>query len=206
MPTSAARANTISRWAPACRGDQELSRGTRHLAGADAHRQLWQGAPVAVCNDISCWSQNRRAVTVLTAANPKLAYNAKSRGFPRLFLCAWQQSNFRPTRRAKHLRQFWPERFSLPRFTRSLLLLGRAAVSRLCSKRRTCIFAGHRARAVSLLWAASAGPKSTITGHRGASRTRPGFRFASITWKASCARSPASSSRRSSRSASCRSS
>ncbi len=25
--------------------------------------------PVAVCNDISCWSQNRRAVTVLTGGN-----------------------------------------------------------------------------------------------------------------------------------------
>ena len=25
--------------------------------------------PVAVCNDISCWSQNRRAVTVLGGAN-----------------------------------------------------------------------------------------------------------------------------------------
>ncbi len=25
--------------------------------------------PVAVCNDISCWSQNRRAVTVLSAGN-----------------------------------------------------------------------------------------------------------------------------------------
>jgi peptidoglycan-associated lipoprotein len=24
--------------------------------------------PVAVCNDISCWSQNRRAVTVLNSA------------------------------------------------------------------------------------------------------------------------------------------
>ncbi|HEY3720855.1 MAG TPA: peptidoglycan-associated lipoprotein, partial [Roseiarcus sp.] len=24
--------------------------------------------PVAVCNDISCWSQNRRAVTVLAGA------------------------------------------------------------------------------------------------------------------------------------------
>jgi peptidoglycan-associated lipoprotein len=24
--------------------------------------------PVAVCNDISCWSQNRRAVTVLNGA------------------------------------------------------------------------------------------------------------------------------------------
>ncbi|HET9584250.1 MAG TPA: peptidoglycan-associated lipoprotein, partial [Bradyrhizobium sp.] len=23
--------------------------------------------PVAICNDISCWSQNRRAVTVLNA-------------------------------------------------------------------------------------------------------------------------------------------
>jgi len=25
--------------------------------------------PVALCNDISCWSQNRRAVTVLTASS-----------------------------------------------------------------------------------------------------------------------------------------
>ena len=25
--------------------------------------------PVAVCNDISCWSQNRRAVTVLSGGN-----------------------------------------------------------------------------------------------------------------------------------------
>jgi peptidoglycan-associated lipoprotein len=25
--------------------------------------------PVAVCNDISCWSQNRRAVTVLNATS-----------------------------------------------------------------------------------------------------------------------------------------
>ena len=25
----------------------------------------WKERPVAVCNDISCWSQNRRAVTVL---------------------------------------------------------------------------------------------------------------------------------------------
>jgi len=27
-----------------------------------------KGRPVAVCNDISCWSQNRRAVTVLNGA------------------------------------------------------------------------------------------------------------------------------------------
>ena len=25
--------------------------------------------PVAVCNDISCWSQNRRSVTVLNASS-----------------------------------------------------------------------------------------------------------------------------------------
>jgi peptidoglycan-associated lipoprotein len=25
--------------------------------------------PVAVCNDISCWSQNRRVVTVLNASS-----------------------------------------------------------------------------------------------------------------------------------------
>jgi peptidoglycan-associated lipoprotein len=39
--------------------------------GVDASRIDWKSygkeRPVAVCNDISCWSQNRRAVTVLVA-------------------------------------------------------------------------------------------------------------------------------------------
>ena len=35
--------------------------------------------PVAVCNDISCWSQNRRAVTVLNAEFLKPRYHRHSR-------------------------------------------------------------------------------------------------------------------------------
>jgi peptidoglycan-associated lipoprotein len=39
--------------------------------GIDAHRMrtisYGKERPVAVCNDISCWSQNRRAVTVINA-------------------------------------------------------------------------------------------------------------------------------------------
>ena len=39
--------------------------------GVDANRITWKSygkeRPVAVCNNISCWSQNRRAVTVLVA-------------------------------------------------------------------------------------------------------------------------------------------
>ena len=41
----------------------------RHRSEPDAHHLLRQGTPVAVCNDISCWSQNRRAVTVLNASS-----------------------------------------------------------------------------------------------------------------------------------------
>ncbi|WP_374114619.1 peptidoglycan-associated lipoprotein Pal [Ancylobacter mangrovi] len=41
--------------------------------GVDANRMrtisYGKERPVAVCNDISCWSQNRRAVTVLNATN-----------------------------------------------------------------------------------------------------------------------------------------
>ena len=46
--------------------DYMLSRGI----GANRMRTVSYGKerPVAVCNDISCWSQNRRAVTVLDGA------------------------------------------------------------------------------------------------------------------------------------------
>src|SRR5262249_58931750 len=41
--------------------------------GIDSHRMrtisYGKERPVAVCNDISCWSQNRRAVTVLNGSN-----------------------------------------------------------------------------------------------------------------------------------------
>src|SRR5262245_15147813 len=41
--------------------------------GIEAHRMrtisYGKERPVAVCNDISCWSQNRRAVTVLNASS-----------------------------------------------------------------------------------------------------------------------------------------
>ena len=35
--------------------------------------------PVAVCDDISCWSQNRRAVTVLNGAAGQLRKACKPR-------------------------------------------------------------------------------------------------------------------------------
>ena len=41
--------------------------------GIESHRMrtisYGKERPVAVCNDISCWSQNRRAVTVLNASS-----------------------------------------------------------------------------------------------------------------------------------------
>jgi peptidoglycan-associated lipoprotein len=41
--------------------------------GVESHRMrtisFGKERPVAVCNDISCWSQNRRAVTVLSASS-----------------------------------------------------------------------------------------------------------------------------------------
>jgi peptidoglycan-associated lipoprotein len=42
-----------------------ISRGVE--AGRITSRSFGKERPVAVCNDISCWSQNRRAVTVLVA-------------------------------------------------------------------------------------------------------------------------------------------
>ncbi len=44
---------------------------TSHGIDASRMRTISYGKerPVAVCNDISCWSQNRRAVTVLTASS-----------------------------------------------------------------------------------------------------------------------------------------
>ncbi len=42
----------------------------RHpAAAACAPMSYGKERPVAVCNDISCWSQNRRAVTVLGATS-----------------------------------------------------------------------------------------------------------------------------------------
>ena len=39
----------------------------RHRCEPHAHLSYGKERPVAVCNDIPCWSQNRRAVTVLNA-------------------------------------------------------------------------------------------------------------------------------------------
>ena len=69
-PTSAARANTTSRsahGAPSRSAPILASRGIE----ASRMRTISYGKerPVAVCNDISCWSQNRRAVTVLNASS-----------------------------------------------------------------------------------------------------------------------------------------
>ena len=66
MPTSAAPANTTSRSAPAAPPACTNYLASRGISPARI-RTISYGKerPVAVCNDISCWSQNRRAVTVL---------------------------------------------------------------------------------------------------------------------------------------------
>ena len=66
MRTNAAPANIISRSAPAAPRSTKnylISRGV----AASRIKTISYGKerPVAVCDDISCWSQNRRAVTVL---------------------------------------------------------------------------------------------------------------------------------------------
>jgi len=54
------------------RGSTRVERSPVCL-GVDAARlktiSYGKERPVAVCNDISCWSQNRRAVTVLGASS-----------------------------------------------------------------------------------------------------------------------------------------
>ncbi len=81
MPTSAAPANTTSRSAPAAlrrRADYLVSRGVP----GNRMRTISYGKekPVAFGDDISCWSQNRRAVTV--SAAPAADYSA-TRGIRR---------------------------------------------------------------------------------------------------------------------------
>ena len=69
MPTSAARANTIWRSAPAAPPPPATS-WSRAASPRNRLKTISYGKerPVAVCDDISCWSQNRRAVTVLGGA------------------------------------------------------------------------------------------------------------------------------------------
>ena len=70
MPTSAARANTISRSAPVAR---RRCANISRRAGCQPQRMrtisYGKERPVAVCDDISCWSQNRRVVTVLNVSS-----------------------------------------------------------------------------------------------------------------------------------------
>ena len=47
--------------------DYLIARGIE--AGRMGTRSFGKERPVATCNDISCWSQNRRAVTVLNASS-----------------------------------------------------------------------------------------------------------------------------------------
>jgi peptidoglycan-associated lipoprotein len=70
MPTSAAPVSTIS---PSGH-DAPRRCGTTSPHAASSRRGCGRSPtakerPVAVCNDISCWSQNRRAVTVLNASS-----------------------------------------------------------------------------------------------------------------------------------------
>ena len=69
MPTSAARANTTWRSAPAAPPPPATILVARGVA-ANRLKTISYGKerPVAVCDDISCWSQNRRAVTALNGA------------------------------------------------------------------------------------------------------------------------------------------
>ena len=69
MPTSAARANTTSPSAPGA-PPSSASYLIAHGIAPNRMRTISYGKerPVAVCDDISCWSQNRRAVTVITNA------------------------------------------------------------------------------------------------------------------------------------------
>jgi peptidoglycan-associated lipoprotein len=53
---------------PPRRRDPRLPDRPRRRRQPHEDHLLRQGAPVAVCDDISCWSQNRRAVTVLNGA------------------------------------------------------------------------------------------------------------------------------------------
>ena len=69
MPTNAAPANTTLRSAHAV----PLPPATISLRAAFRPARMktisyGKEQPVAVCDDISCWSQNRRAVTVLGGA------------------------------------------------------------------------------------------------------------------------------------------
>ena len=69
-PTSAAPANTTSRSAPAApRTSATIWRRAASSPGRMRTVSYGKERPVAVCNDISCWSQNRRAVTVLGATS-----------------------------------------------------------------------------------------------------------------------------------------
>ena len=74
MPTSAAHANTTSAQRKARRNGQDflISQGVdpRRLRTVPYGKER----PVAVCDNISCWSQNRRAVTVLNGGGA-VAYN-----------------------------------------------------------------------------------------------------------------------------------
>ncbi len=69
MPTSAARANTTLRSAPAAPPPAAtflISRGVE--ASRLRTTSFGKERPVAVCDAESCWSQNRRSVTVLQGA------------------------------------------------------------------------------------------------------------------------------------------
>ena len=73
-PTSAARANTISRSARAApRRCTTISPPRASPPSRMRTISYGKERPVAVCDDISCWSQNRRAVTVLNGAPEQLS-------------------------------------------------------------------------------------------------------------------------------------
>ena len=69
---SGARANTISRWVPRAQAVRDYLAAKGISASRMRTISYGKERPVAVCDDISCWSQNRRAVTVLNGAAGQL--------------------------------------------------------------------------------------------------------------------------------------
>ena len=102
MPTSAARANTTWRSAPAA-PPPRATISLRAASPANRMKTISYGKerPVAVCDDISCWSQNRRAVTDARRRRqlrPNRSHSiVERRPFGRLF------------RLRRHANKIWPK-------------------------------------------------------------------------------------------------
>ena len=111
----------------ACRGDQELPRCARHLAGAHAHCELRQGAAgrglqrhfLLVAESPRGHRAERRPI--VSSLN---LGNAKSRGFRGFFFARGSNQTLAELGAQNICDNSGRDRFMLPRFTRSLMLSG----------------------------------------------------------------------------------